>query len=233
MNARDVMTSKLITAKPGTPVGEIAALLFEHRISAVPVVDKGRLVGIVSEANLLRRFEIGTDRARSGDPWWTKLFGAVPSSEDQYVRSHAQRARDIMTPEVATVTPDTSLGEIATLLEKRRIKRVPVLERGRLVGIVSRADLVRALVSAEQAGREAGPIGDEAIRTRLLVELEGQEWWRAELSSVVVEKGVVTYRGVVEFEHQRVAARVAAETVPGVRRVVDRRMVFRDLPSMV
>jgi osmotically-inducible protein OsmY len=107
-----------------------------------------------------------------------------------------------------------------------------VLERGRLVGIVSRADLVRALVSAKQAGREA-PIGDEAIRRRLLAELERQEWWRAELSSVVVEKGVVTYRGVVEFEQQRVAARVAAETVPGVRRVVDRRMVFRDLPSMV
>jgi CBS domain-containing protein len=210
MNARDVMTPKVITAKPGTPVGEIAALLFEHRISAVPVVDKGRLVGIVSEANLLRRYEIGTDRARSGESWWMRLFG-TSSPEVQYVRSHARRARDIMTPEVATVAPDTSLGEIATLLEKRRIKRVPVLERGRLVGIVSRADLVGALVSAKQAGRAAGPIGDEAIRSRLLAELEGQEWWRAE----------------------RVAARVAAETVPGVRRVVDRRMVFRDLPSMV
>jgi CBS domain-containing protein len=187
----------------------------------MPVVDKGRLVGIVSEANLLRRFEIGTDRARSGDPWWSKLFGARSSSEEQYVRSHARRARDIMTPEVASVTPETS------------IKRVPVLERGRLVGIVSRSDLVHALVSAKRSGRETGPVGDEAIRSRLLAELEGQEWWRGELSSVVVEKGVVTYRGVVEFEQQRVAARVAAETVPGVRRVVDRRMVFRDLPSMV
>jgi CBS domain-containing protein len=234
MKAKDVMTSKVITVKPGTPVAEIAALLLEHRISALPVVDnKGRLVGIVSEANLLRRYEIGTDRARSGESWWMRLFSASRSPEAEYVLSHARRARDIMTPEVATVAPDTSLGEIATLLEKRRIKRVPVLERGRLVGIVSRSDLVRALLMAKQAGREAGPVGDEAIRKRLLAELERQEWWRGEMSSVVVEKGVVTYRGVVEFEHQRTAARVAAETVPGVRRVVDSRLVFRDLPSMV
>jgi CBS domain-containing protein len=208
-------------------------LLFERRISAVPIVDKGRVVGIVSEANLLRRYEIGTDRARSGESWWMKLFSANRSAEEQYVRSHARQARDIMTREVATVAPDTSLGEVATLLEKRRIKRVPVLERGRLVGIVSRSDLVHALASANRAGREAGPITDEAIRRRLLAELERQEWWRGELSSVVVEKGVVTYRGVMEFEQQRVAARVAAETVRGVRRVVDRRLVFRDLPSMV
>jgi CBS domain-containing protein len=232
MNARDIMTSKVITVTSGTLVSEIARLLFERRISALPVVDGERLAGIVSEADLLHRYEIGTDCALGGDPWWMRLFSA-DRSPAEYVKSHARYARDIMTRDVATVAPDTPLAAIATLLERRRIKRVPVLDEGQLVGIVSRSDLVHALVSAARAGAPAGPITDDAIRALVLAELRRQGWWRKELSGVTVEQGVVTFAGLIESENERLAARVAAETVPGVHGVVDERLAYRDLTSMV
>lgn len=236
MNAEDIMTSKVVTVTPETLVVKVAALLFEHRISAVPVVENDQLVGIVSEADLLHRYEIGTDCARSGDPWWMRLFSS-DRSPAEYVKSHARQVRDIMTREVTTVAPDTALAEIASLLEKRRIKRVPVVEQGllqgRLVGIVSRSDLVRALASMLGSGRKTGPLTDEAIRSLVLAELRRQTWWRAELSNVTVQEGIVTFGGVIELENERIAARVAAETVQGVRNVVDNRVACRDLPSMV
>ncbi len=232
MNARDIMTSKVITVTSGTLVSEIARLLFERRISALPVVDGERLAGIVSEADLLHRYEIGTDCALGGDPWWMRLFSA-DRSPAEYVKSHARYARDIMTRDVATVAPDTPLAAIATLLERRRIKRVPVLDEGHLVGIVSRSDLVHALVSAARAGASAGPITDDAIRGLVLAELRRQGWWRKELCGVTVEQGVVTFAGLIESESERLAARVAAETVPGVNGVVDERLAYRDLTSMV
>jgi CBS domain-containing protein len=232
MNAKDIMTSKVITVTSGTLVSEIARLLFERRISALPVVDGERLVGIVSEADLLHRYEIGTDCALGGDPWWMRLFSA-DRSPAEYVKSHARYARDIMTRDVASVAPDTPLAAIATLLERRRIKRVPVLDEGHLVGIVSRSDLVHALVSAARAGAPAGPITDDAIRALVLAELRRQGWWRKELSGVTVEQGVVTFAGVIESENERLAARVAAETVPGVHGVVDERLAYRDLTAMV
>jgi CBS domain-containing protein len=138
-----------------------------------------------------------------------------------------------MTREVATVAPDTPLAAIATLLEKRRIKRVPVLDEGHLVGIVSRSDLVHALVTKARAGAPSDPITDDAIRALLMAELRRQAWWRKELAKVTVEQGVVTFAGLIETENERIAARVAAETVPGVRSVVDERLAYRDLTSMV
>jgi CBS domain-containing protein len=231
MRAQDIMTAKVITATPATLVRVAAARMSEHRISALPVVENGRLVGVVSEADLLHRYEIGTDCALGGDPWWMRVFSA-DRSPAEYVKSHAREVRDIMTHDVATVAPDTSLAEIATLLEKRRVKRLPVLKRGRLVGIVSRSDLVRALAGAKAAS-EPRPVTDATTRSLLLAELGRQAWWRADLANVTVEEGIVTYYGVIDFEYQRIAARVAAETVPGVRSVVDRRLAYRDLPSMV
>jgi CBS domain-containing protein len=232
MNAKDVMTSKVITVTSGTLVREVASLLLERRISALPVVDGDRLAGIISEADLLHRYEIGTDCALCGDPWWIRLFSADRSPEE-YVKAHARYARDIMTRDVVSVGPEAPVAEIATLLEKRRIKRVPVLEQGQLVGIVSRSDLVRALVSAKREAAQSGPLADEAIRGLLLAELRRQPWWRTDLSNVTVEKGVVTFGGIIQLDNERAAARVAAETVPGVRGVVDRRLPYRDLPSMV
>jgi CBS domain-containing protein len=232
MNATDVMTSKVISVRPATSVESIAAVLSKHRISAVPVLDNGRLAGIVSEADLLHRYEIGTDCALRLDPWWLRLF-SDDRSPAAYVRSHARHARDVMTREVATVAPDTSLADIVALLEKRNIRRVMVVQQEKLVGVVSRSDLVEALAAARRTDWTRGPIADEAILRLLLAELRRQAWWRSDWSNVTVTKGVVTYAGVVDSEDERLAARVAAEIVPGVRGVVDRRAVYRDLPSMV
>jgi CBS domain-containing protein len=239
MKAKDIMTSPVITVGPDATVGEIAALLYERRISAVPVVEDGRLVGIVSEADLLHRHEIGTDCIAQSGSWWLRLFSADRSVEE-YIKSHARRARDVMTREVASVAPDTPVAEIATLLETRRVKRVPVVDAGRLAGMVSRSNLVQALAATVRpAGKTAAPAGtaalmdDKAIRARLLRELQQQGWWRRGTSFVAVEDGIVTYAGTVDTEEERDAARVAAENIPGVRGIEDKRIVFRDLPSMV
>ena len=228
MRAADIMTSPVISVGPETPVHEIATLLLKHRISGVPVVEHGRLIGFVSEGDLLHRQEIGTER-RTGS-WWLRLFSVSGSAED-YIKSHASRARDIMTREVVSVAPDTGLAEIATLLEKRRIKRVPVLSEGNLVGIVSRANLVQAIATARPtSSRVTSPV-DSAIRGRLLAELGHQSWWAGPNSQVIVTDGVVHYWGVARSDIEREAARVAAENVPGVRGVEDHRLVYREFPG--
>lgn len=235
MKASDIMTAPVVTVGPQTTVGEIAVLLFERRISAVPVLDEGRLVGIVSEADLLHRHEIGTDRDSPQAPWWQRVFGADTASAD-YVKSHARRARDIMAQEVVTVTPETTAAEIATLLETRGIKRVPVLHEGRLAGIVSRSDLVHALAAEAGAGAHAGAAAagdDDTIRAALLAELEHQPWWRSTVANVTVTRGVVEYRGTIDAEEERTAARIAAENIPGVRRVEDHRFRLSDVPTSV
>lgn len=231
MNASDIMTSPVLTVRPDTQVKEIAALLFERRISAVPVVDGGALVGIVSEADLLHRQEIGTECLGRGGAWWLRLFTADPSVED-YVKSHARRARDVMTRRVATVSPHTPLAEVAQLLETRDIGRVPVVENGQLVGIVSRADLVRALAVKRDVADEPVSRSDQDIRRLLLAELERQDWWRLDRANVIVTDGVVHFWGMVESDDARPAARVAAENVAGVRGVQDHRFVSYNAPTM-
>ncbi len=232
MKAKDIMTTPVISVGPDTPVSEIAGLLFERRISALPVLEEGRLVGMVSEADLLHRHEIGTDRSTRSGSWWLRLFSADRSIEE-YIKSHARKARDVMTREVVSVAPDAAAAEIATLLETRGIKRVPVLEGGRLAGIVSRADLVQALAQVPKAAARVTPPSDAAIRGRLLAELQRQAWWRRGTSTLEVSDGLVSYRGTVESEEERDAARVAAENIAGVRGVEDFRPLMRDLPSMV
>ena len=165
MKAKDIMTAPVIGVAPDTTVSEIAALLLERRISAVPVVENGRLVGIVSEADLLHRHEIGTDCIAQSGSWWLRLFSADRSIEE-YIKSHARRARDVMTREVATVSPETPVAEVATVLERRGVKRVPVVEAGRLAGIVSRANLVRALARMPQDEVRATRPSDEAMGCR-------------------------------------------------------------------
>lgn len=233
MEASDIMTSPVITAAPYTPVREIAALLLKHRISAVPVMEEGRLVGLVSEGDLLHRHEIGTDLADRKNSWWLWLLGTDRSIGD-YVKSHARYARDVMTREVVSVTPDTPIAEIASLLETRGIKRVPVMRGGHLVGIVSRANLIQALAVMRPSGskRPERPDSDMVIRTRLIAELERQPWWRRGSSSVIVTEGVVHYWGTIIGEEEKVAARVAAENIVGVRGVEDHRFTMHDIPYM-
>lgn len=231
MKASDIMTAPVITVGPQTAVPEIAALLLEHRISGVPVVEDGRLVGLVSEGDLLHRHELGTARRTPAGPGWLRLFGADRSASD-YVKSHARQAQDIMTRQVISIAPDTSVEEIVALFETRGVKRVPVLRGEKLVGIVSRADLVQALAVKTHARKATRPAGDEAIQRRLIAELERQPWWRPFVSSVTVTDGVVHYQGMIDSYDERGAARVAAENVPGVRGVEDHRLAIYDIPSM-
>ena len=161
---------------------------------------------------------------------WLRLFGA-DRSPAAYVKSHAQRARDIMTREVISVAPDMPLADIATLFETRGIKRVPVMRGEKVVGIVTRANLVQALATIRQtANRLTQPI-DQAIRGRLLSELERQPWWGRVTSNVIVARGVVHYFGMVDSGDERDAARVAAESVPGVRGVEDHRFRYSDITT--
>src|SRR6516164_9799709 len=143
MKARDVMVSPVITVKPSSGVKEVAKIFLERRISAVPVVDdQGKLVGIVSEGDLLHRAETGTERRRS---WWLRALTADAALATEYVKAHSRKITDVMTRDVITALPDVPLYEIATLLEKHSIKRVPIVKDGQLLGVVSRANLIQGL----------------------------------------------------------------------------------------
>ncbi|HXV09508.1 MAG TPA: CBS domain-containing protein [Burkholderiales bacterium] len=228
MQASDIMSTPVVSVAPDTPVKEIAALLFEKRISGVPVLDQGRLVGLISEGDLLHRHEMGTDRASRPGPWWLRMFSG-DQTPAEYIKAHGRFARDIMTREVTTIMPETPVAEIATLLESRAIKRVPVMRDEQLIGIVSRANLVQALAGMRPAAVRVTPPADQAIRGRLQAELERQSWWREAASNVIVTDGVVHYFGTVHSDDQQDAARVAAENIPGVRGVEDHRVRFRQV----
>jgi CBS domain-containing protein len=222
MNAIDVMSMPVVTITPQTPVQQIATLLVERRISGVPVVDKGRVVGLVNEFDLLRRHEIGTEGSAPARSWWVQLIERDPRPTE-YVRSHAQHAKDVMTRQVISVAEDTPVRKIASIFAARAVRGIVVLRGQQLVGIVTRANLVQALALTAQTSPAPRAQSDDAIRVRLLSELEAQPWWRPGQSAAYVHDGVVHYRGLVESEDERRAARVAAENVPGVRGVEDTR----------
>jgi CBS domain-containing protein len=216
MRAKDVMTSPAVTATQETTVQEVAKLLIERRISAVPVVDQGgKVIGIVSEGDLIRRLEHAGDRHRS---WWLRLLADATSDAAEYVKTHGRRAADVMTRDVVTVGPDTPLHQIAALLEERRIKRVPVVEGARLVGIVSRANLLHGL-AARPADVSVPSTDDEAIRSQILRTLRDDVGGMTEFVNVVVNQGVVDLWGATDSADGVRAIRVAAETTPGVREV--------------
>lgn len=218
MKASDVMTTKVITVTPSATVQEIAAILLANRISAVPVVDaKGAPVGIVSEGDLLHRVEAGTERHRS---WWLDLIADRATVARDFLKSHATRAQEIMTRPVVSISPETPLGEVAALLEKRRIKRVPVVEGGRLVGIVSRANLLQAVAAHKSVAPVATP-NDSLLRDRVLGDLRSELADSATHVNVIATGGTVELWGQVETLEEREALRVAAELVPGVQSVVN------------
>ena len=172
----------------------------------------------------MHRYGIGTERDPATRPWWQRLF----ASEDapwNYVESHAMKVRDIMTTPVVSVAADMPVAELAALFESRGIKRAPVLNAGAVVGIVSRFDFVRALAARAKVRHPEHSGSDESIRTALLAELESQRWWRARRSDVSVVNGVVHISGLLDSPGEKVAARVAAENIPGVRGVEDSRSV--------
>jgi CBS domain-containing protein len=216
MKAADFMTAHVISIVPDASVLECVRLMLQHRISGLPVIDAaGTLVGIVTEGDFLRRVEAGTERKR---PRWLEFITGPGRLADEYVRSHGRKVVDVMTPDPITIGEDTSVEEVVRLMETRRIKRLPVLRGGKVVGIVSRANLLHALASV---GRETAPAGkdDQAIRTRILADLAKQPWAPRDLIDVTVRNGVVELWGVVTADHQREAAAVVCENVPGVKEV--------------
>ena len=217
MRARDVMVSAVVTASPDTTVEVLARLMINLRISGVPVLDKdGVLVGIVTEGDLLRRVETGTERH---SPRWSEAFSSNSQLAAEYVKSHAKRVAEIMTREVFSVDETATLGEIADLLEEKKIKRVPVVHDGKVVGIVSRADLLKVLTSGGVGTEDEKQ--DRTIRHLLLAELREQKWADASEGRVVVTDGVVHLWGIVGSDDERRALRIAAENTPGVRGVED------------
>ena len=217
MRARDVMVRAVATTTPETTVEKVAGLMINLRISGVPVLDRnGQLVGIVTEGDLLRRAETGTERQRSR---WSEWFSANSRLAAEYIKSHARRVEDVMTRDVVTVGELADLGEIAELMETRHIKRVPVLHDGKIVGIVSRADLLQVLASGGATTTDEN--NDRLIRERLLAELRKQEWANPAEANVVVSDGVVHFWGTVGSEEERTALRVVAENIPGVRGIED------------
>ena len=222
MKAKDLMTTEVVTATPETTLASIAALLLERHISGVPVVDRDQVVGIVSESDLLWHREIGATRHRDAEPWWACMFRAQPDPGD-YARRHAVCASDVMSTRLLAVEEDTPAEDIADLFHRRRIRRAPVLRGKRLVGIVTRADLVRALGLPDRQARLAGWQSDDRIRSQLLEELDAQPWWGS-ISNVTVAEGVVRFSGIYETEAAKRASHVAAQNIPGVRRIEDHRV---------
>jgi CBS domain-containing protein len=225
MKARDVMVSPVITVKPTSSVKEAAQLLLHHHISALPVVEgAGKVVGIVSESDLMRRADLGTERRRSR--WLSALFSDEERLAAEYVKAHGRKVADVMTKSVITAAPDAPLRDIASLLEKNAIKRVPIVENGTLVGIVSRANLIQALAT-DRSDVEV-PIPDSKLRERIMSHLKAQPWAHTSLINVTVNDGTVEIWGMTLSNEEKQALRVAAESIPGVRAVNDN-VVIRNL----
>ena len=219
MRAAEVMTAKVITVGENASVAEVAKLLAERGISAVPVVDKDdRVIGMVSEGDLLHRTETGTEKCRS---WWLEMMASTNQLAGDYIKSHSAKAKDVMTRDVISVSDTTPLADIASLLEANRIKRVPVVRDGKLVGIVSRANLVRALAMTANEPSSSAEVDDRTIREKLLAELRAQKWAEVSPANVTVKDGIVHLWSSYLSEQEKRALVVVAENTPGVRRVED------------
>jgi CBS domain-containing protein len=220
MNTSEIMTRNVVSISQDASVRDAIRLMLEHRVSGLPVVDDtGKVTGILTEGDLLRRGETGTQRQRR--PWLEFLLGPGRLADD-YVKTHGRRVAEVMTREIVSIAPDAPVGELVQLMERRHIKRLPVLDGDVLVGIVSRADLMSAVARILDRD-EALPSGDDAIRERVLAELaRGQGWAPPQGVTVTVKDGVVELNGAIFEEKERTALRVAAENVPGVKAVVDR-----------
>jgi CBS domain-containing protein len=217
MHARQVMARKVISVTPEQTVLEAANLMLRNHVSGLPVVDQsGGLVGIVSESDFLRRAEIDTPRKRNR--LLSLIFGHGAEAED-YVREHGRKISEIMTPSPITVGEKTQLSEIVDLMERNNVKRIPVVEDGKLVGIVSRSNLLQAMASLAHDVPDP-TADDDHIRERIVAELEKHDWCPIQLN-VIVRDGIVHISGVIANERYRQAAVVAAENVQGVVKVHD------------
>jgi CBS domain-containing protein len=218
MKAADVMVSAVISVRLSARVKEVASILLANHISAVPVIhEEGELLGCVSEGDLLRRAEAGTERRRC---WWLEHVTGKQVLAAEYVKSHSHKVSDVMTRAVITAMPDTPLGEIASLLEKNRIKRVPIVQNGKVVGFVSRANLLQALATIPAKDTAAAHNDDSEIREKVLSQLNA-ELWRPSLVNLTVHDGNVDLWGFRHSNDEKKAARIAVEGIVGVKSIND------------
>lgn len=232
MQVKDVMTPNVISVQSGDSILKAARLMLQNRISGLPVLDKnGQLVGVVTEGDFLRRGELGTQRRR---PRWIEFIIGPGRLADEYVHTAGRKVEEVMTPDPITVGENDSLQAVVELMEKRRIKRLPVMQDGRLVGIVSRANLMHALASVARDYEEvpgsstSGP--DWAIRGEILAAL-GKQHWVPDIN-VIVRNGVVELWGVITDYRERQALVVAAENIAGVKQVHDHLVWVEPLSGM-
>ncbi len=236
MKARDIMVegANIVTVQPDDSIFTAIRLMLKKGISGLPVVEEGpmqtrRLVGIVTEGDFLRRRETQTLRRRSH---WLEFLVGPGKLAEEYAHASGRRIRDIMTSPAITVTEDASLDDVVQLMEQRKIKRVPVVRYDSLVGIVTRANILRALV--RKAGKQLPlPGGDAAIRDCLLDELKKQPWGSVGLIEADVKDGIVTLSGTIMDERERSAIVIAAQNVPGVRAIEDHMAFVEPVSGMV
>jgi CBS domain-containing protein len=229
MKAMDVMSRNVVTVGPDATVLQAAHLMLQRRFSGLPVIDSsGALIGIVTEGDFLRRIETGTMRSRP--PWTEFLLGAGRLAEE-YTHAAGRLVGEVMSPDVTTVTEDTSLDTIVDLMERHRIKRLPVVRGLHVVGIVTRRDLLLALVGQSVNDRRAAG-DDQTIRDHLLCELERQPWAPGAIDIEVVN-GRVKLTGAILDDRQRGAIRVVAENTPGVKSIEDQIVYIEPMSGMV
>ncbi|MBY0336271.1 MAG: CBS domain-containing protein [Acetobacteraceae bacterium] len=215
MLARDIMTRDLVTVTPDAPIAMVAAIMAERGVSGLPVVaSDGRLCGLVTESDLLRRVAATRDRAPG---WLSGLFGDAGRLARDYARSHGTRARDVMTVHVTSIPPEAAVEDAAALLERLRVRRLPVVEDGKLLGLVSRADILKAVL--EMSPPEPASADDRSIREELRRRLAAQPWADRNFLHVAVQGGAVKLSGFARNDDVARAMRVLAEGVPGVRTV--------------
>ena len=216
MKAKDVMTTRVLTVPQGSSIMEAARLMLHKRISGLPVVDDGgNLVGVVSEGDFLRRGEIGTQRRR---PRWLEFLIGPGRLAAEYVRACGRKVDEIMTRDLHTITEETPLADVVQLMERHRIKRLPVVRGRQLVGIVTRANLLHAVASLAPKTFKSD---DAAIRKRIIQELDSCPWAPLAMLNIVVWEGIVDLWGSITDDRERQAVIVAAENVPGVKAVRD------------
>ena len=218
MKVKDVMTTRVLSVRQDATILEAVQLMLKNRISGLPVVDsESHLVGIVTEGDLLRRTETSTERKR---PRWLEFLVGPGRLADEYVHTHGRKVAEVMTCDPLTTVEDATLDVIVDLMERRRIKRLPVLRGDKIVGIISRANLLQALASgAHQASMSAGD--DNAIRQQILMEVEKDAWAPRGMINVVVHEGVADLWGTIFDERMRAGFRVIAENTPGIKVVRD------------
>lgn len=224
LSARDLMTAEVVTSPPETPVMALVRLFTDRGVSAVPITDaSGTLLGIVTERDLIRRLADEDERPTG---WLARLTDRPNARAERYARSHGTTAREVMTDRVVTVPPDATANHIAHLMEQHGIRRVVVAEQGRLLGMVTRTDLLRALVADQPP---EGEVSDERIRSAILAAMQRESWADTLHVTVDVRGGEVEFYGFSRSASVQRALRVLAENVPGVSKVTDNTQQLRTL----